>query len=1084
MKKTKFFSLLCLMPALVFAQIDFDLNKLDKSAIGKTPVASTSVCEFSSKMSNQTGMLFGELTEKKRIARAKQKSVSAVVRADSTMMKRYMLRTHEEVCYVSAFVEFEDTDDTEVLDALGVKHIKLWGDIFVCQIPVEVLGDLADDDNVKRIEISQRIYPMLDNARSETNVEIVYAGTNLPHEFTGKDVVVGIIDGGFDFTHPNFYSVDKSEYRIKRVWNQTSTDGTPVYIAGNKVELGSEFTTQPQIINHKYDEKSASHATHVTGIAAGSGCIANSKYRGVAPKADIVAVATNMTDFGIIHGIGYILEYAASQEKPCVINMSLGGHNGPHDGTSQTAQLFKKISDAYQNSGIGVVLVGAAGNEGGDKIHYSNTFSETDNLVLNAVQFWNRATNVSCGIDLWSNAEFGISGGILNANTKEIESSTPFVQTSNTAQTVNYTIEDKDPLLKDKCHFTITTQREASNGKYHATVTIDNTDQDDSYRYACLAIKSNSGVLHAWIYSPSDGSVIFADGDTKYTVGEVGGISEGIISVGAYTTKNQWESISKGTQNADFYTSIGKIAPFSSLGPTTDGRMKPDIAAPGNVVVSSVNRFDTEYYSADGKETVASYTNNGQTHYFGAMQGTSMASPFVAGVVATWLQADPTLNTYDVRDILRATARRDTYTGTAPNNTWGYGKIDAYAGLVEVIRRRAKREAENNRNFVIVARRETGNYFYMTSSLYKNKRFNAANTGTADLTKIVTENVPDSLVWTCDLRGTTTKLQHGTQYVSWKSDNTAILDATGRELTIDGGLGSYMFFFADTDSTVRMLALNATVGNDYFAFYREGQMAELYLLPCTTASSGDTRTCAALPFSESFASSSQGQFTVYDVITAQYNQQTWKPTDKYGMKIGGQVSGANKAAESWLISPCIALSGARKPQLTFSHTHRYAGTPSKEFTLWISTDYTAGAPSSATWQQLTIPEYGTNNDWNFVSSTAIDLSKYNGQKVCLAWKYTSSTSAAGVWEVKNVSVAEETTTANKVVDSEKIIVIGIPGEIAIFGLQAGQRIEVYSTTGMRLRTQKATSDFASLPMPSGFYLVKVGNTLQKVSVSK
>lgn len=260
-------------------------------------------------------------------------------------------------------------------------------------------------------------------------------------------------------------------------------------------------------------------------------------------------------------------------------------------------------------------------------------------------------------------------------------------------------------------------------------------------------------------------------------------------------------------------------------------------------------------------------------------------------------------------------------------------------------------------------------------------------------------------------------------------------------------------------------------------------MAELYLLPCTTASSDDTRTCAALPFSETFASSSQGQFTVYNVITAQYNQQTWKPTDKYGMKIGGQVSGANKAAESWLISPCIDLSGW-KPQLTFSHTHRYAGTPSKEFTLWISTDYTTGAPSSATWQQLTIPKYGTNNDWDFVSSTAIDLSKYNGQKVCLAWKYTSSTSAAGVWEVKNVSVAEETTTANKIVDSEKIIVIGIPSEIAIFGLQAGQRIEVYSTTGMLLRTQKATSDFASLPMPSGFYLVKVGNTLQKVSVSK
>lgn len=1087
MKKVNLTTTLLCFAILAFAQVDIDLNKLDKSAMGKVPTAPIGVCEFSPKMSNQTGMLFGELTEKKRIARAKQKSVGAVVRADSTMMKRYLLRTHNEVCYVSAFVELENTDDTEALDALGVKHIKLWGDIFVCQIPVEVLGDLADDDNVKRIEISQRVYPMLDNARSETNAEMVYAGTNLPHEFTGKGVVVGIIDVGFDFTHPNFYSIDKSEYRIKCVWDQTSTAGAPVYIAGNKVELGSEFTTKAKIISHKSDNTSGSHATHVTGIAAGSGCIANSKYRGVAPEADIVAVAKNTTDYGIVMGIGYILEYAANQGKNCVINMSLGYHLGAHDGTSQTAQLFKEVTEAYKNNGIGVVLVGAAGNEGGDKIHYSKTFSSTDNLALNAVSSSSGATDIHCKIDLWSDAPFGISGGILNINTKEIENSTQFVWTSSTAKTVNYTIEDKDPILKDKCKFTITTQQEAANGKYHATVAIDNTDQDDSYRYACLAIESYSGVLHAWIdYNPVSDldypSVIFANGDTDYTVGEVGGISEGIISVGAYTTKNQWESISQGTQNAGYYTSIGKIAPFSSLGPTVDGRMKPDIAAPGNVVVSSVNSFDTEHYGANGKKTVASYTNNGQTHYFGSMQGTSMASPFVAGVVATWLQADPMLNTYEVRDILRSTARRDSYTGSAPNNTWGYGKIDAYAGLVEVIRRRAKREAENNRNFVIVAKRETGNYFYMTSNLYKNKRFNATNTGTTDLTKIVTENVPDSLVWTCDLRGTTTKLQHGTQYVSWKSGNTAILDATGRELTIDGGLG-YTFLFADTDSTTRMLALNATAGNDYFAFYREGQMATLYLLPCTTASSDDTRTCAALPFGETFASSSQGQFTAYDVITAQYDQQTWKPTDKYGMKIGGQVSGANKAAESWLISPCIDLSGTQKPQLTFDHTHRYAGTPAKEFTLWISTDYTTGAPSSATWEQLTIPKYGTNNDWNFVSSTAIDLSQYTGQKVCLAWKYTSSTSAAGVWEVKNVSVAEVTTTANKVVDSEKIIVFGIPSEIAIFGLQAGQRIEVYSTTGVLLCTKNATSDFISLPMPSGFYIVKVGNTIQKVSVS-
>jgi minor extracellular serine protease Vpr len=1082
MKKTLLIGLLCIAPTLAFAQIDLD--KLDKSSIGKDPVEATNEYEFSSKMSNETGMLYGEIVQQKRIAKAKNKSLNSVVSQDSTLRKRYMLRTHDEVSYVGAFVELHDATDCSAFDAHGVEYVKPFGDIFICQIPVTALGELADEENVKRIEIAQRVYPMLDNARTDANVEDVYNGTNLPTAFTGKDVIVGIIDEGFDFTHPNFYTTDKSEYRIKRVWDQNSDDGTAVTVFGNTVSLGSEFTTEAEILKHATDNTSESHATHVTGIAAGSGCISNSKYRGVAPDADIVAVATNMSNNGITQGIGYILEYATSQGKPCVINMSLGSHQGPHDGTSYTSNFLKTISNTFPN----LALVGSAGNEGGDKIHISKNFSKNDTIKRSNITTSStskKCTQVNTLIDIWGDAPFAVSVNIYNTEDKKFEDYTPYVWVTNTAQTKNYTLEDKDPLFSDECKVTMSLQTE-SNGKYHATVTIDNTDQDDSYRYAQLDIKSYDATVHAWINGQYTN---FTNGDTDYTVGEVGGISEGIISVGAYTSKNQYESISQGTQKAGFYTDNGEIAPFSSKGPTVDGRMKPDIAAPGNVVVSSVNSYDTDNYGKNGIKTVASYTNNGATHYFGTMQGTSQASPFVAGVVATWMQADPTLNTYEVRDILRTTAVQDSYTGTCPNNTWGYGKIDAYAGLVEVIRRRAQREAENNRNFVIVAKREKGNYFYMTSNLFKNKRFNAADAGTDDLTKIVTENLPDSLVWTCDLRGTTTKLQHGTQYVSWKSGNTAILDATGRELIISFENGIYGFYFADTDTTERLLSLNNTAGNDYFAFYREGQIAELYLLPCTTASSDkdeddeDTRDCTALPFSESFASSSQGKFTVYDVITASTDKQTWKSTAQYGMKIGGQVSGANVAAESWLISPCINLSSATQPQLTFDHAHRYAGTPANELTLWISTDYTTGAPSTATWKQLTIPQYNTNTNWNFVSSNAIDLSSYKGKNICLAWKYTSSTTAAATWEVKNVVVAEKgASTAISGAKTSDIIAIGLQGEIDIFGTQAGQNVEVYTIAGLHLMTRQAQSDFISLRLPAGFYLVKVDNTIHKVVV--
>lgn len=640
---------------------------------------------------------------------------------DSTLRKRYMLRTRNEVSYVGAFVELHDATDCSAFDAHGVEYVKPFGDIFICQIPVTALGELADEENVKRIEIAQRVYPMLDNARTDANVEDVYNGTDLPTAFTGKDVIVGIIDGGFDFTHPNFYTTDKSEYRIKRVWDQNSDDGTAVTVSGNAISLGSEFATETKILKHATDDASGSHATHVTGIAAGSGCISNSKYRGVAPDADIVAVSC-LGDYetlssSVVLGISYITEYAIKSGKPCVINMSLGTHQGPHDGTGLTGALFKEIVDTLSNYGIGFAMVGAAGNEGGNKIHLSKTFSKNDTIKRSNITTSStskKCTQVNTLIDIWGDAPFAVSVNIYNTEEKKFEDYTPYVWVTNTAQTKNYTLEDKDPIFSDECKVTMSLQTE-SNGKYHATVTIDNTDQDDSYRYAQLDIKSYDATVHAWINGQYTN---FTNGNTDYTVGEVGGISEGIISVGAYTSKNQYESISQGTQKASYYADNGEIASFSSKGPTVDGRTKPDIAAPGSVIVSSVNSYDTDNYGKDNKKTVASYTNNGATHYFGTMQGTSQASPFVAGVVATWMQADPTLNTYEVRDILRTTAVQDSYTGTCPNNTWGYGKIDAYAGLVEVIRRRAQREAENNRNFVIVAKREKGNYFYMTSNLF------------------------------------------------------------------------------------------------------------------------------------------------------------------------------------------------------------------------------------------------------------------------------------------------------------------------------------------------------------------------------
>lgn len=149
---------------------------------------------------------------------------------------------------------------------------------------------------------------------------------------------------------------------------------------------------------------------------------------------------------------------------------------------------------------------------------------------------------------------------------------------------------------------------------------------------------------------------------------------------------------------------------------------------------------------------------------------------------------------------------------------------------------------------------------------------------------------------------------------------------------------------------------------------------------------------------ESFATS-QGNFTIEDKQLPEGGSYVWKHDtyndDKF-MKASGYIGGA-KASESWLISPTIDLNKATTATLTFGHAHKFAGTPSKELTLWIT------ETNTEVWKQLAIDKYGTNNDYNFVTAT-IDLSAYAGKTIKFAFKYISATSAAGTWEIKNVKV--------------------------------------------------------------------------------
>ncbi len=136
----------------------------------------------------------------------------------------------------------------------------------------------------------------------------------------------------------------------------------------------------------------------------------------------------------------------------------------------------------------------------------------------------------------------------------------------------------------------------------------------------------------------------------------------------------------------------GVRTPFSAMGPTLDGRTKPDVMAPGQNIISSYSTFfisNPKNINGPVQSDVRHFDYNGRTYAWNADAGTSMAAPVVTGAIALWLQADPRLTPADCLDIFSKTCTHYDTSLAYPNNLYGYGQIDVEAGLREVLRRKA-----------------------------------------------------------------------------------------------------------------------------------------------------------------------------------------------------------------------------------------------------------------------------------------------------------------------------------------------------------------------------------------------------------
>jgi subtilisin family serine protease len=543
----------------------------------------------------------------------------------------------------------------ETIPGLVVGSVR--GSIATARLPLSSLAGLSRSTGIKRIEASRIQYPTLDIAVPGGNVDQVWAGAPA---YTGEGVLVGVIDSGIDWTHDDFKNNDGTT-RIKAIWDLYGT-GTPPSGFGYGAEYSEAQINAGTVAERDY----SGHGTHVTGIAAGNGRASGGVYKGVAYEADILFAKPYDDSAGgfagdkVIDAINYLVDKAESLGQPIAINMSLGGHSGPHDGTSAQEVLIDAVS------GEGVAVCIAAGNEGEAFIH--------DSASANGGQFSffvenGYTPNPDDGddyavLEVW--VEQGTSVTVASPN-----GTTVGPVTSGTGS-AGFSTPDGAVLVDNASAGT-----NPANGDQMILIQLD--DQQGIALASgnwIISFAGGTGTAHAWklVSTMFTG---FPDSDQSYSVG-VPGTAEEAITVAAWKSRNSWPSSAGDRSYASPWgdVEVGYKAPFSSVGPTRDERQKPDLSAPGMAIISCYSKDSTPFPGTSLVLTGNDYM---------VSQGTSMACPFTCGVTALLMERNSALTAGEIKTALRSSALSDAFTGPTWNARSGAGKIDAAAAIAAVV---------------------------------------------------------------------------------------------------------------------------------------------------------------------------------------------------------------------------------------------------------------------------------------------------------------------------------------------------------------------------------------------------------------
>lgn len=586
--------------------------------------------------------------------------------------------------FIDVFIKSTDTTlTTEKITNIGGKVRSIVGPIMTASIPSKDIEEVSEWLDVEYVEAAKPMKPQNDLASADTGVTTVHAGTSLPHGYDGTGVIVGVIDSGIDLTHPAFKD-ETGESRVLYIWDQTDTSGTgPSEISST---YGTEYKHSAIIAGTTPHIDTSGHGTHVAGTAAGR----DTTYMGIAPNADLIIVSYTVEydllkasiTTTVCDAANYIFKKAAYLNRPAVINISLGNQYGPHDGTS----LFDQCLDGLVSESAGRAIVAAAGNAnslgflGSDNIGAHAAFAvENSKPHGSAFRAMSNRYPFPYVAEIWENAgcntelQFGLwqdGVGLINWSSWVA---------------LGGDVGDFFGVMPYEINRLETNS--ALNGKNHSYVAVYPDALFDPFSYYFdIVFRGTCDHLDAWVESDKYlafmalngdiGGIEYHHGDTISTVGQPA-TAANVIAVGAHVTRTSWVDSTGGSHSDPFgmLDVIGELAYFSSRGPALNSAQgqKPNVTGPGAYIISA---YSSNTASPDATRLVDS------SHTI--MEGTSMASPHVTGVVALLLQAYPSLSYTDIMSYLQNTARADSFVGTAPNSDWGYGKVDAAAAVTAV----------------------------------------------------------------------------------------------------------------------------------------------------------------------------------------------------------------------------------------------------------------------------------------------------------------------------------------------------------------------------------------------------------------